>query len=124
VDGSAAMASSRRVLPAVIVLLGVGPVPPDLSVRASPAYGTGPCDVRISVRVAPNDENRLLRVAIDSGAYYRSSDFTLPGAAASERHLLSWRAVPSGRYLVTVTLYGAYGVRHTVTTWIDLLGFR
>ena len=41
-----------------------------------PSFAQAPATVQLNVRVAPRKENRLLRVTLDSDAYYRSSDPT------------------------------------------------
>ncbi len=77
--------------------------------RVSPRVAFGPVDVTTLVQVEPHAENRRLRVVLDSGEYYFSTDIQLDGAEAPKSHFVSWRAVRPGRYVLTAAVYHASG---------------
>jgi len=83
----------------------------DLSLRMTPRFVAAPGYLRSLIRVAPNADNRLLRVEIDSAGYYRSSEIELDGASAPMSHFMDWKAVPAGKYDLIVTVMGPSGPR-------------
>ena len=88
----------------------------ELTLRLTPRFVSAPGYLRSLIRVAPNADNRLLRVEIDSAGYYRSSDIQLEGASAPTSHFMDWKAVPEGKYDLIVSVMGPAGdariVRH------------
>jgi hypothetical protein len=82
-------------------------------VRLSPP-AFEPCEMRVFVQVNPHSDNRFLRLVIDTGDYYRSTDIPLDGADAPKSHFLVWRAVPAGGYTFSATVYGTTGSRGQV----------
>ena len=96
----------------------------EVSVRM-PGVAMAPATVQLNVRVTPRKENRLLRVTLDSGTYYRSSDLPLEGADAATMHLIRWPGVPSGEYVVLVELFRSNGKRHMVHAGrLDVIGLH
>ena len=90
-----------------------------------PSVAMAPATVQLTLRVAPRKENRLLRVTLDSGAYYRSSDVPLEGAEAAAMHSVRWPGVPSGDYVVIVELFRSNGSRHMAHAGrLDVVGVR
>ena len=81
----------------------------ELTLRMTPRFVSAPGYLRSLIRVAPNAENRLLRVEIDSAGYYRSSDIQLEGASAPTSHFMDWKNVPAGKYDLIVTVMGSSG---------------
>jgi hypothetical protein len=81
----------------------------ELTLRMTPRFVSAPGYLRSLIRVAPNAENRLLRVEIDSAGYYRSSDIQLDGALAPMSHFMDWKNVPAGKYDLIVTVMGPSG---------------
>ena len=88
----------------------------EVTLRLTPRFVSAPGYLRSLIRVAPNAENRLLRVEIDSAGYSRSSDIQLDGASAPTSHFMDWKEVPAGKYDLIVTVIGQGGgtrvVRH------------
>lgn len=68
-------------------------------------------DLRAVVRVANHADNRLLRVTLDSDLFFRSTEIELEGADAIRNHLLTWKDLPLGDYVVEATLLGSAGQR-------------
>ena len=53
-----------------------------LTVHVTPTHAFAPARVRAVVRIREDSRNRRLRVVIDSGGHYQSSDIQLDGADA------------------------------------------
>jgi len=94
----------------------------EVTLRLTPRIVSAPGYLRSLIRVAPNAENRLLRVSIDSDGYYRSSDIQLEGASAAMNHFLEWKDVPAGNYELTVTVFGETGTRAVRHVDFQVLG--
>ena len=67
-----------------------------IDMRVSPTVAMAPAYVRALVTIPRDASNRLLRVSLDSGNFYCSSDLPLDGAQAAFGHQLSWRSVLPG----------------------------
>jgi hypothetical protein len=80
-----------------------------LRIEVSPRISQAPAQVRIRAMVAPSAENRGLRIAADSGDFFRSSYVALDGADAAAITETSFKNLPGGEYEVTVTLVDAEG---------------
>ena len=80
-----------------------------LRIEVSPRISQAPAEVRIRAIVAPNADNRGLRVIADSGEFFRSSYLTLEGADAAQITETSFKNLPGGQYEVSVTLVDAQG---------------
>lgn len=83
----------------------------EVSIARMPHVVPAPATVQLQIRVQPRPENRLLRVSLESGAFYRSSELTLEGDRAAATHWLRWAGVPAGRYSVVVELLRSNGER-------------
>ena len=83
----------------------------EVTLRLTPRFVSAPGYLRSLIRVAPNAENRALRVSIDSDAYYRSSDIQLDGESAPMNHFVDFKGVPAGKYELTVEVIGQTGTR-------------
>ena len=80
-----------------------------LRIEVTPRISQAPAQVRIRAIVTPNAENRGLRVAADSGEFFRSSYLPLDGADAAPITDTSFKNLPGGEYEVTVTLVDSQG---------------
>ena len=75
-------------------------------------YGRGRLSrLRVLVQVPRHEENRTLRVTLDSGGFYRSSDVQLDGEVAPLHHYIDWPQVPRGQYCLDVTVLGTSSSR-------------
>lgn len=95
----------------------------DLMMRLTPNIVLGPADVRAVVQVPRHADNRLLRIMIDSGAYYRSSDVQLDGAEAPLTHYFVWKDLPAGNYLVALELHGTIKLLKSTSRQLHVIGF-
>lgn len=80
-----------------------------LRIEVTPRISQAPAQVRIRAIVTPNAENRGLRVAADSGEFFRSSYLPLDGADAAPITDTSFKNLPGGEYEVSVTLVDSQG---------------
>ena len=94
----------------------------EVRLRLSSRFVSEPGYLRSLIRVLPNAENRVLRVSIDSDAYYRSSDIQLEGESAPMNHFVDFKAVPAGKYELTVEVIGPTGTRATRHLDFQVLG--
>ena len=72
----------------------------NVKVAVFPLVSFAPSNVRIQVRIVPSDENRALEVVAESGAFYRSSQIQLEGAASPAAMQFEFRDLPDGEYHV------------------------
>ena len=103
---------STLVLIAVTALLGATPgnaTDNRLRIEVSPRISNAPAQVRVRAIVAPNAENRGLRIVADSGDYFRSSYVTLEGDHAALVTETSFKNLPGGEYEISVTLVDTQG---------------
>lgn len=65
-----------------------------------------PATLRITVKVEPQADNRMVRIIIDDGEnYFRSTDLPLNGDKAVKTQQLFFPHIPPGDYDITATLY-------------------
>jgi hypothetical protein len=75
------------------------------------------------VKIEPDQDNRTLRVTLDSGAFYRASEIQIDGAGAPKSHFVTWKALPPGDYCVEATLTRAGGSVRTDRGRYSAIGF-
>ncbi|MEO5821306.1 MAG: hypothetical protein ABIT71_12445 [Vicinamibacteraceae bacterium] len=95
-------------------------VPVTLAIR--PAIVFAGRDVRATVRTPRDPRNRELRIVVEAGDYYASSDVQLDGTDAPATHQFTWKELPSGAYRVEAILTREDGERQTVTQCFAVLG--
>ena len=83
-----------------------------------------PATMRSLVRVAPHEDNRKLRVEVDSAGYFRASEIDLDGKNAPPNHYFAWSELPAGSYSIVVTVLGANGRRVSSDLPFEVLGSR
>jgi hypothetical protein len=102
-----------RVIAIIIVgamaVIGLEPMTASspVSVKVRPRVSFPGGVVRTLVRTPRDTENRGLRIAIEAGSYFASSDVQLDGADAPELHDFEWTSLPDGDYRVEATLMRA-----------------
>src|SRR5262245_50252590 len=80
-----------------------------LSMKVSPRQALAPVNLRVSVRVEPNADNRALTIVAESPDFYRSSQIQLEGDRAPKTFSIEYPNVPRGEYEVTTMLVDATG---------------
>lgn len=66
-------------------------------------------DLRATVKVTPDSNNRLLAVMIDAPHFYASTERELMGAAAPRSYMFRWEKLPAGTYTVVAVVTDASG---------------
>lgn len=95
----------------------------EVDLRVMPTIARAPAQVNVIVHIPRQADNRLLRVTLDSGGFYRSSDVPLEGDRAAVQHVLAWRDVVAGTYEVVAEVYGPNSRKKTATRPLHVLGF-
>ena len=85
-----------------------------LRLRVWPAFAMAPADVRIDATVDPREENRALRITVDSGEFFRASTIALDGEKAPKYYNVQYRALPEGDFTVQLELIGQDGVQRAL----------
>jgi hypothetical protein len=94
----------------------------DLSVRLPFVVSHSAALVRATVWIPRDDDNRVLRVTLDSGGFYRSSDVPLEGERAPQSHTLVWHKLPPGSYDVRIELVGSMRVKQVLRRQLHVMG--
>jgi hypothetical protein len=102
----------RRAICAVLGLLSItssadGDV--SLDVRLNRRLMNVPGFLTVTIVVERHEDNRLLTIATDSAAFYRSSQIPLDGAKAARRYSFTYSDLPAGQYVVEVTVHDRRG---------------
>lgn len=66
-------------------------------------------DLRATVKVTPDSNNRLLAVMIDAPHFYASTERELMGAASPRSYMFKWEKLPAGTYTVVAVVTDATG---------------
>ena len=99
----------------VSLLAGVVAIAPGLrgsqrvAIHVTPAVAMEPASLTIRATVEPSEDNRLLRVMVDSGEYATSSDIPLDGRQSARLNVVELHEAPSGLYEVTAIVSGSRG---------------
>ena len=71
-----------------------------VEIRIRGHYWPAPATVPITIAVEPGANNRALIVEADSDDYYRSSSIELDGENEKRLHLVEFKSLPAGDYVV------------------------
>ena len=80
---------------------------PAVTVRLNPQMCLEGCNVRITVRIEADEDNRALIVEADSPVFSRRSMIQLDGGDAPLVHMWRLRSLPSSTYVIRATLMRA-----------------
>jgi hypothetical protein len=102
----------------LVFFLVTGLTPADagecLSMKVSPRQALAPVNLRVSVRIEPNVDNRVLTIVADSPGFYRSSQIQLEGDRAPRTFSIEYPNVPGGSYEITSVLVNSTGRERAV----------
>jgi len=82
-----------------------------VEIRLRGRYFTDPATVRITIAVAPNSENRALRIEADGDRLYRSSEVALDGEHGRRIHTVEFKNLPAGFYTIRAAVLSTGEVR-------------
>jgi hypothetical protein len=85
-----------------------------LSMKVSPRQALAPVNLRVTVRIEPNADNRVLTIVADSPGFYRSSQIQLEGDRAPRTFSIEYPNVPGGSYEITSVLANSTGRERAV----------
>lgn len=85
-------------------------------------YYAEPATVRITVAVEPDAENRMLRIEADGDTYYRASELTLIGEADKRMHVVEFKNLPAGNYMLRAEVLSEAAVRGQATHELTVTG--
>jgi hypothetical protein len=71
-----------------------------VEIRIRGYYWLAPATIPITIAVEPGANNRALIVEADSDDYYRSSSIELDGENEKRLHLVEFKSLPAGDYVV------------------------
>ena len=66
-------------------------------------------DLRATIKVTPDSNNRLLAVMIDAPTFYASTERELMGASSPRIYTFKWDKLPAGNYKVEAVVTDAAG---------------
>jgi len=72
-----------------------------VQIRLRGHFFAEPATVQITVAIEPASNQRLLRVSADGASYYRASEVTLDGERDKRLHVVEFRNLPAGDYMLT-----------------------
>jgi hypothetical protein len=100
----------RFLLAAVIFLMAAAFTFPgeSVSVKAEPKFSLRRSDIRLTARVEPDPDNRMLRLIIE-GPQYMAQDEQLEGEDAPKVRQRWFKSVPPGNYTAVAVLFRAGG---------------
>jgi hypothetical protein len=74
------------------------------SVTIAPAVARAPANLRVQVRLPPDERNRTLTIELDSPVYYRSSSRGLDGDKNASIIDMRFNGVPAAEYDIRMTI--------------------
>ncbi len=91
----------------VAVILALGALASPLSAAKSPVeirmrgyFFAAPATISLIVAVEPHESNRALVVEADGDDYYRSSEIELEGEKDKRFHMIQFKSLPAGNYVL------------------------
>lgn len=85
-------------------------------------YFTEPATVRFLVAVAPESENRTLRIEAESEDMFRASEVSLNGADEKRLHTFTFKNLAAGHYQLRAAVLSSHDVIATATNEVVVTG--
>lgn len=79
-------------------------------------------ELHATIRVDPQDDNRVLSVSLDGPRFYASTDKQLDGSSAARIHDLYWRHIPPGDYAITAIVEVQTGKKFIDSRHMKVIG--
>ena len=93
-----------------------------VEIRFRGRYYAEPATVQLTIAVEPNAENRKLMVEAESAEMYRSSEISLNGAGAERIHMLEFKNLMAGDYVVSAQVFSSTGMKAMATQELTVNG--
>lgn len=93
-----------------------------VQIRLAGHYFSEPATVDITVVVEPDRANRVLRVEADGDQMYRSTEVELQGDTDSRIHMVEFKDLEAGSYVLRAQVFGTDKVRGTATSEMMVTG--
>jgi hypothetical protein len=81
-----------------------------VEIRLRGHYFPEPATVRMTVAVEPHQQNRLLRIEADGDAMYRATEVQLSGETDKRLHLVEFRNLTAGSYVLRAEVLSSSAV--------------
>jgi hypothetical protein len=94
-----------------------------LEMRVPAHILTAPAELQVSLYVEPHRDNRALVVEADGDNMFTSSQLPLEGGTEKRFHLVRFRSLLPGEYVIRATLHSGDGVRATISTRLVVADF-
>ena len=119
----------KRVTCVTAVLLGLtaltvprSPAKEIVEIRIRGHFWPAPATVPVTIAVEPGADNRTLIVEADSDEFYRSSSIDLDGENEKRLHLVEFRSLPAGDYVVRAQVKSKSQVLGTAVNGLVVTG--
>ena len=93
-----------------------------VEIRIRGHFYPAPATVPITIAVEPGDENRKLTVEADSDDFYRSSTIDLDGKNEKRLHMVEFKSLPAGDYVVKAEVRSKSQVLGTAVNQLVVTG--
>lgn len=113
------MRSFILTLALIVVAAPSGQSSERLTMKLIPTVGPAPAVLTIRTHIQPSTDNRTLKVVVQSGDYFRSSEVGLDGDRAPRANEWVFRGIPAGRYAVTASLNGTDETLAAAVLWFE-----
>jgi hypothetical protein len=115
------------ILTAVILAAGALAAPQSpardlVQIKVRGYYFSAPATVPVTVAVEPAANNRVLVIEADSEGYYRSSSVELDGDNEKRLHLIEFKSLPAGEYVLRAEVRSRSQVLATATEGLVVMG--
>lgn len=91
----------------VVSLSTTGDAANVVEIRLRGTFFVEPATVRITVAIEPAADQRVLRIAADGEEYYRASDLRLDGETGKRLHVVEFKSLPAGAYMLSAEVLSA-----------------
>jgi hypothetical protein len=98
---------------AIILIAAIAPAATQnvVEIHLRGRYFSDPATVRLTIAVEPDTHNRTLRVQADGDRLFRSSELPLQGDKEQRIHLVEFKNLPAGYYVLRAEVHSAEDVR-------------
>jgi hypothetical protein len=92
-----------------------------VTLRVTPSISQAPAALLVRTSVEPDEQNRFLRVSVESADFYTSSELQLDGRQSPRVSIFKFRGVPGGSFEVKAELTGPNGRRALFSRSVEVI---